>query len=150
MRSRGCGRKWVLRPKLHPPISGWTPADSYSVPLCWLQAYIYLNEGERLLKMLKDDKSWSHTFESATFYSLKGQVRNRGKQKHVLLATGAFYRRSSSRPCTSCTLLPPSATNPCHARRTSRPTTPTSLPSLASSELFLVLVGDDVIMKGFF
>ncbi|XP_072686567.1 adenylate cyclase type 10 isoform X2 [Canis lupus baileyi] len=37
-------------------------------------AYTYLNEGERLLKMLKNDKSWSHTFESATFYSLKGQV----------------------------------------------------------------------------
>ncbi|XP_047561108.1 adenylate cyclase type 10 isoform X1 [Lutra lutra] len=37
-------------------------------------AYMYLKEGERLLKMLKDDKSWSHTFESATFYSLKGQV----------------------------------------------------------------------------
>ncbi|XP_041619695.1 adenylate cyclase type 10 isoform X4 [Vulpes lagopus] len=37
-------------------------------------AYTYLNEGERLLKMLKNNKSWSHTFESATFYSLKGQV----------------------------------------------------------------------------
>lgn len=41
-----------------------------------LQAYTYLNEGERLLKILKKEKSWSHTFESATFYGLKGQVRN--------------------------------------------------------------------------
>ncbi|NP_001075622.1 adenylate cyclase type 10 [Oryctolagus cuniculus] len=37
-------------------------------------AYMYLNEGERLLKTLKKEKSWSQTFESATFYSLKGQV----------------------------------------------------------------------------
>ncbi|XP_012383078.2 adenylate cyclase type 10 [Dasypus novemcinctus] len=37
-------------------------------------AYMYLNEGERLLKILKKEKSWSQTFESATFYSLKGQV----------------------------------------------------------------------------
>ncbi|XP_054443540.1 adenylate cyclase type 10 [Pteronotus mesoamericanus] len=37
-------------------------------------AYTYLNEGERLLKTLKNNNSWSHTFESATFYSLKGQV----------------------------------------------------------------------------
>ncbi|XP_037023402.2 adenylate cyclase type 10 [Artibeus jamaicensis] len=37
-------------------------------------AYTYLNEGERLLKTLKNDKSQSHAFESATFYTLKGQV----------------------------------------------------------------------------
>ncbi|XP_032173937.1 adenylate cyclase type 10 isoform X4 [Mustela erminea] len=37
-------------------------------------AHLYLKEGERLLKMLKDDTSWSHTFEAAAFYSLKGQV----------------------------------------------------------------------------
>ncbi|XP_070252394.1 adenylate cyclase type 10 [Myotis yumanensis] len=37
-------------------------------------AYTYLNEGERLLKILKKEKSWSHTFESAIFYGLKGQV----------------------------------------------------------------------------
>ncbi|XP_016004071.1 adenylate cyclase type 10 isoform X3 [Rousettus aegyptiacus] len=37
-------------------------------------AYTYLNEGERLLKTLKDKKSWSQTFELATFYCLKGQV----------------------------------------------------------------------------
>ncbi|XP_015441669.1 adenylate cyclase type 10 [Pteropus alecto] len=37
-------------------------------------AYTYLNEGERLLKTLKKKKSWSQTFESATFYCLKGQV----------------------------------------------------------------------------
>ncbi|XP_059003013.1 adenylate cyclase type 10 isoform X3 [Mustela lutreola] len=37
-------------------------------------AHLYLKEGERLLKMLKDDRSWSHTFEAAAFYSLKGQV----------------------------------------------------------------------------
>ncbi|XP_037681356.1 adenylate cyclase type 10 [Choloepus didactylus] len=37
-------------------------------------AYVYLNEGERLLKILKKEKSWNQTFESATFYSLKGQV----------------------------------------------------------------------------
>lgn len=43
--------------------------------LCWLQAYIYLNEGERLLKTLRKEKSWSKTFESAAFYTLKGQVR---------------------------------------------------------------------------
>ncbi|XP_077012997.1 adenylate cyclase type 10 isoform X2 [Tamandua tetradactyla] len=37
-------------------------------------AYVYLNEGERLLDTLKNEKSWSETFESATFYSLKGQI----------------------------------------------------------------------------
>ncbi|KAM6217259.1 adenylate cyclase type 10 [Rhynchocyon petersi] len=37
-------------------------------------AFIYLNEGEKLLKTLKKEKSWNQTFESATFYSLKGQV----------------------------------------------------------------------------
>ncbi|KAI4590217.1 hypothetical protein MJG53_001266 [Ovis ammon polii x Ovis aries] len=37
-------------------------------------AYLYLNEGERLLKILKKDKSWSKTFEWATFFTLKGQV----------------------------------------------------------------------------
>ncbi|XP_016057847.1 PREDICTED: adenylate cyclase type 10 [Miniopterus natalensis] len=37
-------------------------------------AYTYLNEGERLLKILKQKKSVSQTFESAIFYSLKGQV----------------------------------------------------------------------------
>ncbi|XP_053461947.1 adenylate cyclase type 10 [Nycticebus coucang] len=37
-------------------------------------AYVYLNEGEKLLKILQKEKSWSQTFESATFYSLKGQV----------------------------------------------------------------------------
>uniref|UniRef100_A0A8C9HDH8 Adenylate cyclase type 10 n=1 Tax=Piliocolobus tephrosceles TaxID=591936 RepID=A0A8C9HDH8_9PRIM len=37
-------------------------------------AYMYLNEGEKLLKTLNKDKSWSQTFESATFYSLKGEV----------------------------------------------------------------------------
>ncbi|XP_037362443.1 adenylate cyclase type 10 isoform X2 [Talpa occidentalis] len=37
-------------------------------------AYMYLNEGEKLLKTLKRRKSWSETFEFATFYSLKGQV----------------------------------------------------------------------------
>ncbi|KAM9000576.1 adenylate cyclase type 10-like [Sarcophilus harrisii] len=37
-------------------------------------AYIHLCEGERLLKSLKHDKSWCHTFESAIFYTLKGQV----------------------------------------------------------------------------
>ncbi|XP_003414943.1 adenylate cyclase type 10 [Loxodonta africana] len=37
-------------------------------------AYMYLNEGERMLKTLRKQKSWSQTFESATFFSLKGQV----------------------------------------------------------------------------
>ncbi|XP_078212463.1 adenylate cyclase type 10 isoform X2 [Callithrix jacchus] len=37
-------------------------------------AHRYLNEGEKLLKTLKKDKSWSQTFEFATFYSLKGEV----------------------------------------------------------------------------
>ncbi|XP_072504824.1 adenylate cyclase type 10 isoform X3 [Notamacropus eugenii] len=37
-------------------------------------AYIHLCEGERLLKSLKHDKSWCHTFETAIFYNLKGQV----------------------------------------------------------------------------
>nr|XP_040134303.1 adenylate cyclase type 10 isoform X5 [Ictidomys tridecemlineatus] len=37
-------------------------------------AYVYLNEGEKLLKILRQKKSWRRTFESATFYSLKGQV----------------------------------------------------------------------------
>ncbi|XP_023562081.1 adenylate cyclase type 10 [Octodon degus] len=37
-------------------------------------AYVHLNEGHRLLKMLKKKKSWNETFELATFYTLKGQV----------------------------------------------------------------------------
>ncbi|XP_074078020.1 adenylate cyclase type 10 isoform X2 [Macrotis lagotis] len=37
-------------------------------------AYINLTEGERLLKLLKHDKSWCHIFESAIFFTLKGQV----------------------------------------------------------------------------
>uniref|UniRef100_A0A8C0WML7 Adenylate cyclase type 10 n=1 Tax=Castor canadensis TaxID=51338 RepID=A0A8C0WML7_CASCN len=37
-------------------------------------AFKYLNEGERLLKILKKENSGSQTFEAATFYSLKGQV----------------------------------------------------------------------------
>ncbi|XP_004589196.2 adenylate cyclase type 10 isoform X4 [Ochotona princeps] len=45
-------------------------------------AYIYLNEGERLLKILQKERSWNQTFESATFYSLKGQVCfNMGKME---------------------------------------------------------------------
>ncbi|XP_066117194.1 adenylate cyclase type 10-like isoform X1 [Saccopteryx bilineata] len=47
-------------------------------------AYKYLNEGERMLKGRKKKASWSHPFESATFYSLKGQVYyNMG---HMVLA----------------------------------------------------------------
>ncbi|KAL6084861.1 hypothetical protein STEG23_001851, partial [Scotinomys teguina] len=38
------------------------------------KAYMYLGEGERLLKTLTSEDSWSQTFEYATFYSLKGQV----------------------------------------------------------------------------
>jgi hypothetical protein len=41
----------------------------------WLQAYMYLGEGERLLKSLTNEDSWSQTFEYATFYSLKAEVR---------------------------------------------------------------------------
>ncbi|XP_007935921.1 adenylate cyclase type 10 [Orycteropus afer afer] len=37
-------------------------------------AYVYLNEGEKLMKTLRREKSWSQTFEFATFFSLKGQV----------------------------------------------------------------------------
>ncbi|XP_044530803.1 adenylate cyclase type 10 [Gracilinanus agilis] len=37
-------------------------------------AYVYLCEGERLLKSMKRNKSWSFKFEVAIFYSLKGQV----------------------------------------------------------------------------
>ncbi|KAM5237489.1 adenylate cyclase type 10 [Ctenodactylus gundi] len=37
-------------------------------------AYVYLNEGQKLLRTLQNEKSWSQTFERATFYSLKGQV----------------------------------------------------------------------------
>lgn len=44
-------------------------------PLRCFQVYVYLNEGERLLKMLKKENSCSQTFESATLYSFKGQVR---------------------------------------------------------------------------
>ncbi|KAI5946171.1 Adenylate cyclase type 10 [Manis javanica] len=44
-----------------------TLGDNYMV-------YVYLNEGERLLKMLKKENSCSQTFESATLYSFKGQV----------------------------------------------------------------------------
>ncbi|XP_028936584.1 adenylate cyclase type 10 isoform X4 [Ornithorhynchus anatinus] len=36
-------------------------------------AYIYLNEGEKLIKSLKDKKIY-HRFETATFFCLKGQV----------------------------------------------------------------------------
>lgn len=42
----------------------------------WLQAYMYLGEGERLLKSLTNEDSWSQVFENATFYRLKAQVRN--------------------------------------------------------------------------
>ncbi|ERE72524.1 adenylate cyclase type 10-like protein [Cricetulus griseus] len=38
------------------------------------KAYTYLCEGERLLKTMSNEDSWSQTFEYATFYSLKGQV----------------------------------------------------------------------------
>ncbi|XP_036058629.1 adenylate cyclase type 10 isoform X2 [Onychomys torridus] len=38
------------------------------------KAYMYLDEGERLLKTLTNENSWSQIFEYATFYSLKGQV----------------------------------------------------------------------------
>ncbi|XP_036611380.1 adenylate cyclase type 10 [Trichosurus vulpecula] len=37
-------------------------------------AYTHLCEGERLLKSLKHDKSWCRIFESAVFFTLKGQV----------------------------------------------------------------------------
>ncbi|XP_019064466.1 adenylate cyclase type 10 isoform X5 [Fukomys damarensis] len=37
-------------------------------------AYVHLNEGHRLLRILKKEKTWSHTFELATFYTLKGQI----------------------------------------------------------------------------
>uniref|UniRef100_F6YGE4 Adenylate cyclase type 10 n=1 Tax=Monodelphis domestica TaxID=13616 RepID=F6YGE4_MONDO len=37
-------------------------------------AYVYLCEGERLLKSMKHEKSWSFKFEVAIFYALKGQV----------------------------------------------------------------------------
>ncbi|XP_051003725.1 adenylate cyclase type 10 [Acomys russatus] len=37
-------------------------------------AYIYLGEGERLMKTLASDDSWSHIFEYAAFYYLKGEV----------------------------------------------------------------------------
>nr|XP_020830307.1 adenylate cyclase type 10 isoform X11 [Phascolarctos cinereus] len=37
-------------------------------------AYLHLCEGEKLLQSRKHDKSWCHTFESAIFYTLKGQV----------------------------------------------------------------------------
>ncbi|XP_021006174.1 adenylate cyclase type 10 isoform X1 [Mus caroli] len=37
-------------------------------------AYMYLGEGERLLKSLTNEDSWSQTFEYATFYSLKAEV----------------------------------------------------------------------------
>ncbi|XP_075843587.1 adenylate cyclase type 10 isoform X1 [Microtus pennsylvanicus] len=38
------------------------------------KAYMYLGEGERLLKTLTNEDSWSQAFEYATFYSLKAQV----------------------------------------------------------------------------
>ncbi|XP_055480586.1 adenylate cyclase type 10 [Psammomys obesus] len=38
------------------------------------KAYMYLGEGERLLKTLTNEDSWSHTFEYAIFYRLKGEV----------------------------------------------------------------------------
>ncbi|XP_048212901.1 adenylate cyclase type 10 isoform X1 [Perognathus longimembris pacificus] len=54
------------------------------------RAYLYLNEGEKLLKTLKKEKSWSQTFESATYYTLKGQVCfNMG---HMVLAKKMLRR----------------------------------------------------------
>nr|XP_054967999.1 adenylate cyclase type 10 isoform X9 [Pan paniscus] len=47
-------------------------ASAYLIFCDNYMAYMYLNEGQKLLKTLKKDKSWSQTFESATFYSLKG------------------------------------------------------------------------------
>nr|XP_048277298.1 adenylate cyclase type 10 isoform X2 [Myodes glareolus] len=38
------------------------------------KAYMYLGEGERLLKSLTNEDSWSQVFENATFYRLKAQV----------------------------------------------------------------------------
>lgn len=49
-----------------------------------LQAYMYLGEGERLLKSLTNEDSWSQTFEYATFYSLKGEVRNHWGWKGII------------------------------------------------------------------
>ncbi|KAM6154286.1 adenylate cyclase type 10 [Erethizon dorsatum] len=37
-------------------------------------AYVHLNEGYRLLRTLRKKKSWSQTFELATFYTLKGRI----------------------------------------------------------------------------
>ncbi|XP_021100287.1 adenylate cyclase type 10 isoform X2 [Heterocephalus glaber] len=37
-------------------------------------AYVHLNEGHRLLRILKREKSWNQTFELATFYTLKGRI----------------------------------------------------------------------------
>lgn len=42
---------------------------------------MYLGEGERLLKTLMNEDSWSQAFEYATFYSLKAQVRNHWRLK---------------------------------------------------------------------
>nr|XP_020830303.1 adenylate cyclase type 10 isoform X7 [Phascolarctos cinereus] len=41
-------------------------------------AYLHLCEGEKLLQSRKHDKSWCHTFESAIFYTLKGQEEKIG------------------------------------------------------------------------
>ena len=82
-----------------------TPPTRPSVSLCRLQAYIYLNEGERLLRTLKKDKSWSHTFESATFHSLKGEVRSHWKHEHVFFVPGALRRSGTGQPCTSRPVL---------------------------------------------
>lgn len=87
-------------------LCGRTPAERMLCAPPLLQAHLYLKEGERLLKTLKDDKSWSHTFEAAAFYSLKGQVRRRYTRGHVSAVPGALGRSSRSPPCPSSSHRP--------------------------------------------
>ncbi|XP_066886229.1 adenylate cyclase type 10 isoform X3 [Kogia breviceps] len=60
-------------------------------------AYIYLNEGERLLKILKKEKSWSKTFEWTTFFTLKGQIHVE-KNRHFHFVNQNQQAQESSPP----------------------------------------------------
>ncbi|XP_003468747.2 adenylate cyclase type 10 isoform X1 [Cavia porcellus] len=60
-------------------------------------AYVHLNEGYRLLRTLRKKKSWSQTFELATFYTLKSRICfNMGQMvlaKRALRKALKFLRR---------------------------------------------------------
>lgn len=74
---RGLQRPLLLRGSGQRCTASRVLPTQHCAPLRCFQVYVYLNEGERLLKTLKKENSCSQTFESATLYSFKGQVRTR-------------------------------------------------------------------------